>query len=232
MIKCIILEDDELAAKSLERIISKIDSLDLLGQYVNPIEAKKKVDFSEIDLIFLDIEMPEITGLDFIKTLSNPPRVIVTTSRSDFALGAFEINAVDFILKPVELPNILKGLEKYEALEQGSSEEVLDHEAESIFVKVDSKLVNLKFNDILWLEALGDYVGFHINEKRYVVKSTLSSIEKRLHKKNFVRVHRSFMINTNHIKNIDDSSLIIGDKLIPISRGSRAELMNRLNLLK
>ena len=232
MIKCIILEDEELAAKSLIKIISGIDKIELKGHYFNPIEAQNEVDFGEIDLIFLDVEMPEVSGLDFIRSLSNPPRVIVTTSRSDFAMEAFEVNAVDFILKPVTAASVMAAMQKYDDLENPEVGEKLSSEAQSIFVKVDANLVNLKFNDILWMEALGDYVGFHTKEKRYVVKATLSFIDKRIERKNYVRVHRSFMVNTNKIKTIDDSSLIIGDKLIPISRGSRAGLMESINLLK
>ena len=232
MIKCIILEDEELAAKSLIKIVSGIDKIELKGHYYNPVEAQNEVDFSEIDLIFLDVEMPEVSGLDFIRSLSNPPRVIVTTSRSDFAMEAFEVNAVDFILKPVTAASVMASLQKYDDLENPEVGEKLSAEAKSIFVKVDTNLVNLKFDDILWMEALGDYVGFHTKEKRYVVKATLSFIDKRIERKNFVRVHRSFMVNTDKIKTIDDSSLIIGDKLIPISRGSRAGLMESINLLK
>ena len=232
MIKCIILEDEELAAKSLIKIVSGIDKIELKGHYYNPVEAQNEVDFSDIDLIFLDVEMPEVSGLDFIRSLSNPPRVIVTTSRSDFAMEAFEVNAVDFILKPVTAASVMASLQKYDDLENPEVGEKLSAEAKSIFVKVDTNLVNLKFDDILWMEALGDYVGFHTKEKRYVVKATLSFIDKRIERKNFVRVHRSFMVNTDKIKTIDDSSLIIGDKLIPISRGSRAGLMESINLLK
>jgi DNA-binding LytR/AlgR family response regulator len=232
MIKCILLEDEELAAKSLIKILSGIESIEIKGHYFNPVDAQNKVDFSDIDLIFLDVEMPEISGLDFIKSLSNPPRVIVTTSRSDFAIGAFEINAVDFILKPVTVSAVLSALQKYDVLENPEVGETLSSEAESIFIKVDTNLVRLKFDDILWMEALGDYVGFHTSEKRYVVKVTLAYIEKRIAKKNFTRVHRSFMVNTDKIKMIDDSSLVINNKLIPISRGSRAGLMESINLLK
>lgn len=232
MIKCIILEDEELAAKSIIKILSGIDKIELKGHYFNPMEAQNEVDFSDIDLIFLDVEMPEISGLDFIRSLSNPPRVIVTTSRSDFAMEAFEINAVDFILKPVTAPAVLSALAKYDELENPEVGEQLGPEAKSIFVKVDTNLVNLQFDDILWMEALGDYVGFHTKEKRYVVKATLAYIDQRIAKENFVRVHRSFMVNTDKIKTIDDSSLIIEDKLIPISRGSRAGLMEKINLLK
>jgi DNA-binding LytR/AlgR family response regulator len=232
MIKCIILEDEELAAKSLIKILSGVDKVDLKGHYFNPVDAQNEVDFSEIDLIFLDVEMPEISGLDFIKSLSNPPRVIVTTSKSDFAIGAFEINAVDFILKPVTMTAVLSALQKYDELENPEVGEQLSSEAQNIFIKVDSNLVNLKFDDILWMEALGDYVGFHTKDKRYVVKATLAFIDKRISKRNFVRVHRSFMVNTDKIKIIDDSSLIIEDKLIPISRGSRTDLMASINLLK
>lgn len=232
MIKCIILEDEELAAKSIIKILSGIDRIELKGHYLNPIDAQNEVDFSDIDLIFLDVEMPEISGLDFIRSLSNPPRVIVTTSRSDFAMEAFEVNAVDFILKPVTAASVMAALQKYNDLENPEVGEKLSAEAQSIFVKVDANLVNLKFEDILWMEALGDYVGFHTKEKRYVVKATLSFIDKRIERKNFVRVHRSFMVNTDKIKTIDDSSLIIGEKLIPISRGSRAGLMESINLLK
>jgi DNA-binding LytR/AlgR family response regulator len=232
MIKCIILEDEELAAKSLIKILSGIESIEIKGHYFNPVDAQNKVNFSDIDLIFLDVEMPEISGLDFIKSLSNPPRVIVTTARSDFAIGAFEINAVDFILKPVTISAVLSALQKFNELEYPEVRETLSPEAESIFIKVDTNLVRLKFDEILWIEALGDYVGFHTSEKRYVVKVTLAYIEKRIAKKNFTRVHRSFMVNTDKIKMIDDSSLVINDKLIPISRGSRAGLMESINLLK
>lgn len=232
MIKCIILEDEELAAKSLIKIISRIDRIELKGHFFNPIEAQNQLDLGEIDLIFLDVEMPEISGLDFIKSLSNPPRVIVTTSRSDFAIEAFEANAVDFILKPVTASAVHSALEKLYALENPKVEDKLDPSTESIFVKVDAKLVNLKLNEILWMEALGDYVSFHVKDKRFVVKTTLSYVEQRISNNNFVRVHRSFMVNTTHIKSIDDSSLIIQDKLIPISRGSRLNLMNKINLLK
>jgi DNA-binding LytR/AlgR family response regulator len=232
MIKCILLEDEELAAKSLIKILSGIESIEIIGHYFDPVDAQNKVDFSDIDLIFLDVEMPEISGLDFIKSLSNPPRVIVTTARSDFAIGAFEINAVDFILKPVTVSEVLSALQKFNELENPEVGETLSSEAESIFIKVDTNLVRLNFGEILWMEALGDYVGFHTSEKRYVVKVTLAYIEKRIAKKNFTRVHRSFMVNTDKIKMIDDSSLVINDKLIPISRGSRAGLMNSINLLK
>ena len=232
MIKCILLEDEQLAAKSLIKILSGIDKIELKGHYFNPLDAQNKVDFSDIDLIFLDVEMPEISGLDFIKSLSNPPRVIVTTARSDFAIGAFEINAVDFILKPVTASAVLSALQKYDVLENPEVGEKLSPEANSVFIKVDTNLVHLKFDNILWIEALGDYVGFHTSEKRYVVKVTLAYIDRRIAKKNFTRVHRSFMVNTDKIKMIDDSSLVINDKLIPISRGSRAGLMESINLLK
>jgi DNA-binding LytR/AlgR family response regulator len=127
---------------------------------------------------------------------------------------------------------VLSALQKYDVLENPEVGETLSSEAESIFIKVDTNLVRLKFDDILWMEALGDYVGFHTSEKRYVVKVTLAYIEKRIAKKNFTRVHRSFMVNTDKIKMIDDSSLVINNKLIPISRGSRAGLMESINLLK
>jgi DNA-binding LytR/AlgR family response regulator len=127
---------------------------------------------------------------------------------------------------------VLSALQKFNELENPEVGEKLSPEAQSIFIKVDTNLVHLKFDDVLWMEALGDYVGFHTSEKRYLVKVTLAYIEKRIAKKNFTRVHRSFMVNTDKIKTIDDSSLIINDKLIPISRGSRAGLMESINLLK
>lgn len=227
VINYIILEDDELAAKSLIRLVGMLDQLNFMGHYTNPIQAKNEVDFKEIDLIFLDVEMPEVTGLEFIKTFKNPPKVIVTTSRSDFAMGAFEIEAVDFLLKPVTLTGVLSALEKFN---KQKPQEALD--VDSIFVKVDSKLVNIKFSDLEWVEALGDYAGFQVNEKRYVVKSTLTAIEERIKHPDFVRVHRSFIVNISKIRDIDDSSLVINGKLIPISRGNRPELLKRLNLLK
>jgi DNA-binding LytR/AlgR family response regulator len=231
-INCIILEDDELALMSLQKIISGIDVLHLLGSYTNPIDAQENMDLSEVDLIFLDVEMPEISGIDFIKTLSNPPRVIVTTSRSDFAAEAFGIDAVDFILKPVLVNQVIKALQKYKQLESTDDIVPVASSATSIFVKVDSKLVQLHFRDILWVEALGDYVGFHVEGKRYVVKSTLAAIDKSLKFFSFIRVHRSFIVNVQHIKSLDDSSLIIQDKWIPVSRGYRPLVLEKIHLLK
>jgi len=140
----------------MQKIISGIDVLHLIGSYTNPIDAQENMDLSEVDLIFLDVEMPEISGIDFIKTLSNPPRVIVTTSRSDFAAEAFGIDAVDFILKPVLVNQVIKALQKYKQLESTDDIVPVAPSATSIFVKVDSKLVQLHFKDILWVEALGD----------------------------------------------------------------------------
>lgn len=231
-INCIILEDDELALMSLQKIISGIDVLHLLGSYTNPIDAQENMDLSEVDLIFLDVEMPEISGIDFIKTLSNPPRVIVTTSRSDFAAEAFGIDSVDFILKPVLVNQVIKALQKYKQLESTDDIVPVAPSATSIFVKVDSKLVQLHFRDILWVEALGDYVGFHVEGKRYVVKSTLAAIDKSLKFFLFIRVHRSFIVNVQHIKSLDDSSLIIQDKWIPVSRGYRPLVLEKIHLLK
>ncbi len=176
--------------------------------------------------------MPEISGIDFIKTLSNPPRVIVTTSRSDFAAEAFGIDAVDFILKPVLVNQVIKALQKYKQLESTDDIVPVAPSATSIFVKVDSKLVQLHFRDILWVEALGDYVGFHVEGKRYVVKSTLAAIDKSLKFFSFIRVHRSFIVNVQHIKSLDDSSLIIQDKWIPVSRGYRPLVLEKIHLLK
>ncbi len=227
-ISCLVLEDDELAAKSIVQIISKIDRLNCVGHFENPLEAKNQVDFDAIDLIFLDVEMPEISGIEFVKTLKTPPKIIITTSKKDFAFGAFEIEAVDFILKPVTLKAVLGALEKFDRVHESQPTNKVD----SIFVKVDSKLVNLKLESIEWIEALGDYAGFQVNGKRYVVKTTLAAIEEKIGNEAFVRVHRSYIVNVNWIRDIDDSSLVINGKLIPISRNNRQTLMRKLNLLK
>ncbi len=231
MLKCIILEDDELAAASLKAIINRTTICKCLGVFDNAFTAIKNTDFNLIDVVFVDINLPDINGLDFIKAVPVSLNVIITTSEKKFAYDALNLSITEFILKPVTIASVTKSLNViYHRL---SNSRILQHN-KAIFIKVDSRFINIKLNNILFIEAFGDYIKIYQNDisKVVLVKMTLTGMLKQLDENTFCKVHRSYVVNLDFIQTIDDSSLVINGKLIPISRSNRQTLLNKLNLLK
>ena len=203
--------------------------LNLLGTFDDAVEAANVTTNQNIDLIFLDVEMPEMTGLELIKILDKKPQIIIVSSKSKYALDSYNYDVVDYLLKPVEnYARFLQAVQKaHKNFQQKSPKEVDDY----IFIKVDSLFLNFNFHDILWVEAFGDYVKIITEEKIYTVYSTLKTIEKKLPEDDFIRVHRSYIVRIDKIKNVDLSNLQIKNKIIPISNTYRQSFFERINTL-
>lgn len=232
-ISCVIVEDDLVAQKVLEVLVRKTAYLDLRRCFDDPIEASTYLQNEKADLIFLDIEMPGINGLQLIDLIDYKPAVIVVSGKEDYALKAFEHNVCDYLLKPLEdYPRFLKAVMKareYQEARHGRFK--LASKVGPLFVKVDSLLHSIDLNSVLWIEAYGDYVKINTDQKMLMVLSTLKAIESKLPETRFVRVHRSYIVNVKRIENIDPSNLQIRDKIIPISANHRDGLLNKINLL-
>jgi len=202
----------------------------------NAIQAIKYLNQNEIDLIFLDIHMPDFTGFDFIETLKNPPKIILTTSDSNFAIQAFEYDCiVDYLVKPITLERFQKAIQKAEskasAPKLSSSEKVETTSGNDLYVNIDRRLIKIDIPSIYLVEAKGDYIHVKTENQNYTVHSTLKKIEDKLPNDLFLKIHRSYIINVDKIIDIEDNSVLIKKDVIPVSRSNRPELMKRLNLL-
>ncbi len=234
--KCIIIDDDKLSRVSLERLCDKVTDIELLASYESALQAIDKIKTHDhIDLLFLDVHMPELDGFDFLRTLKNPPKVIFTTSDETRALEAFEVEAVDYLLKPVTLARLISAIqrvEKNEASPLTNTDKIEPEYEDEIFVHADKRLVRIEVEKICVIEAKGDYILIKLDDqKMHAVRSTLKSIEGRLSPKKFVKVHRSYIVNTSKIVDIEDSSILVHNEIVPISRSLKSEVIERLNLL-
>lgn len=226
--RCLIVDDEEMARKSLEMMCQKIDGLSIAGMCENGLEALNFLNREEVDLVFLDIEMPELSGIELVRITPDIPQVIFTTSLKDYALEAFEYKVTDYLHKPIVLSRLLKAVEK--AREVHGKKATAD--AQEIYVKVDGRLVRLKLDDILFIESIGDYVVFNTeNNEKFIVHSTLKNIDAKISSSKFLKVHRSFIINLSKIVDIEETNLVIKDKVIPISRAHKPVLMNHIKML-
>ncbi|MCH4552864.1 LytR/AlgR family response regulator transcription factor [Aestuariibaculum lutulentum] len=235
---CIIIDDEETARAIISQLCSKTEDLTVLEEFPNAIQAMKYLNQNKVDLIFLDIHMPDFTGFDFIQTLKNPPKIILTTSDSKFAIDAFEYDCiVDYLVKPV-LPvrfekAVLKAkkteLKQDAAVESESKEQTASDN--DLYVNIDRRLIKIDIPSIYLIEAKGDYINIKTQTKNYTVHSTLKKIEEKLPTDLFLKVHRSYIINVDEIVDIEDNSVLIKKDVVPVSRSNRPELMNRLNLL-
>jgi len=236
--KCIIVDDEATARAIIGQLCSTVDDLDVLEEFPNAIQAIKYLNQNEIDLIFLDIHMPDFTGFDFIETLKSPPRIILTTSDPSFAIQAFEYDCiVDYLVKPITPQRFQKAIQKAKtAIVKSSPDKSVSAQPESsagndLYVNIDRRLIKIDIPSIYLIEAKGDYINIKTEDKNYVVHSTLKKIEDKLPDDVFLKVHRSFIINFNKIIDIEDNSVLIKKDVVPVSRSNRPELMRRLNLL-
>ena len=204
-------------------------------------QAIKYLNQNEVDLIFLDIHMPDFTGFDFIETLKNPPKIVLTTSDPKFAIQAFEYDCiVDYLVKPITQERFQKGIDKAKAMHDApadlaepisKSEKVETSSGNDLYVNIDRRLIKIDIPSIYLVEAKGDYIQVKTEDKNYTVHSTLKKIEEKLPDSLFLKVHRSYIINIKKIIDIEDNSVLIKKDVIPVSRSNRPELMKRLNLL-
>ncbi|MGK0236062.1 MAG: two-component system response regulator LytT [Psychroserpens sp.] len=232
---CIVIDDEKMARVIIKTLCEQIKSINLVEEFSNAIQAIKYLNENQIDLIFLDIHMPNFSGLDFIKTLKDPPKIIFTTSDPQFAIEAFGYYfIVDYLLKPIEFPRFEKAVKKAER--QLFVQNQLDQNKEpalknDFYVNIDRRLIKIDLLNIYLIEAKGDYINIKTENKNYVVHSTLKKIEEKLPDSLFLKVHRSFIINVKKIIDIEDNSVLINKDVIPVSRSKRPELMKHLDLL-
>ncbi len=225
----IIVDDDEMARVSLKSMCSKIEELEVVTTCENGLEAMKYLKENEVDLVFLDIDMPDFTGMDLVKSIENLPQIIFTTGHTQYALEAFEYHVTDFIPKPVEFPRLLKAVERAQELKTNiDTGKDLQND---IYVRVNGRYIRLDFEDILFIESLGDYVTFNTVNGKHIVHSTLKNIDEKIKSEDFLKVHRSYIVNLTKIVDIEETNLVIKDKVIPVSRAHRPVLMQKIKTI-
>ncbi len=228
-INCIVIDDEPLARKGLKEYIADVDFLELVGEFDNPLKAAEPISKGEVQLLFLDIQMPRITGLDFFRTLQNPPPVIFTTAYPQYALEGFEVNALDYLVKPISfsrfLTAALKAKEYYEIREKNTGSET---GSDFFFIKADNKLVKIVFDELLYVEALQNYVTIHTATKKYMTYLTFKAVEDYLPADKFLKVHKSYIVAASKIDSIEGNDIRIGQQHIPISRNQKEEVMEKL----
>ncbi len=238
MINTIIVDDEPLALDVLETYIEKIPDLHLVKRCNNAFEANEALKHNDIDLMFLDIQMPQLTGIDFVKTLSDPPLVIFTTAYSNYAIEGFELNATDYLLKPISLERFMKAankaVEQIELKRKENAQEIQIGDADDfIFVKADKKFVKVKFSEVLYIEGLKDYVIIRTEKGRVITLQTMKSLEEKLPQKLFRRIHRSYIVNIDKVEAILGNMVEVIEKgqakHLPIGKNYRDDLLELVN---
>jgi DNA-binding LytR/AlgR family response regulator len=229
-LSCIIIDDEPLARKGLKEYIADTDFLDLVGEFDSPVKAADLISKGQVQLLFLDIQMPRITGLDFFKSLPQPPPVIFTTAYPQYAVEGFEVNALDYLLKPISFDRFLKAAlkakEYYEVREKNVTEPAAG--SDHFFIKADNKLVRISYDEILFAEALQNYVTIHTTDRKYLTYLTFKSVEEYLPSDRFIKTHKSYIVSASRIDSIEANDIRIGTHHIPISRNLKDEVMDRL----
>lgn len=226
MIKCLVVDDEPLALHILEDYISKIPFLQLIKATTNPIEALQLVQGGGVDLVFLDVQMPELTGIQFLKIANGKVKVILTTAYSQYALEGYELDVVDYLLKPIAFDRFYKSVQKVQQVMQPSVAPVLAVKEEPapqqnllsdfIFVKTEHKIQKVYLNDILFIEGLKDYISIFTTTERIITLQIMKKMEEALPEKHFIRVHKSYIVAINKIDSIERSRIWIKDKIIPV----------------
>ena len=230
-IRCIIIDDEPLARKGLQEYIADVDFLQLLGSFESSLKATTLLGEGAVQLIFLDIQMPKINGLEFFKSLQQPPPVIFTTAYPQYALEGFELNALDYLVKPVSFERFFKAALKakeYYEVRQKNTENPGQQNQDYFFIKADQKLVRVFYEEILFIEALQNYVSIQTRSKKLVTYLTFKSVQEYLPPDQFIKTHKSYVVAASRIDNIDGNDIRIGDYHIPISRNLKEEVMERL----
>lgn len=232
--KCIVVDDDEISRRVIEEYVNRTDFITLEKSFDNAVGAINYLQQgNEVDLILLDIEMPDMTGIEFLNSLAAPPIVIIVSSKEKYALKAFEYSVADYLLKPFTYARFFKAVAKAMELfgkslnpEQGQKE---------IFIKRSSSLIKINYEDILWIEALENYVVIVSSSDKHTIHFTMKSIESRMPSNQFKRIHRSYIVNVAHIYSIEDNSVLVktadGKKILPIGKSYRDKLLREINLM-
>ena len=235
--RCLIVDDEEMSRVHIQGICQRIPEIEIVGVFDHALAANAYLSKHPVDLIFLDIEMPDCSGIEFVKNMDQVPGIIFTTAKENYAINAFDLieHVVDYIVKPVASMRLLRAIHRFQ-LQRHSSEELSDTSTppaipadDFIFVKSEKRLVRINLDDLLYVETTGDYSIFKLqNGQQFVVQSSLKNIASKIQHPNFIKVHRSYIVNLNKIVDIEENTLVIDRKVIPISRAHRAGLMARI----
>ena len=229
-IRCIIVDDERVALDILENHLSKIDRIEIIGRCKNATEAFNMINSNKFDLIFLDINMPGISGISFAKSINRNIKIIFTTAYREYAIEGFDLHAVDYLLKPISFHRLLDAVNNFQELHFKEKAESSQNEknADFIFVKIDRKMHKIDFSKILWIESLSDYLKIETSEGTKVTRETISSIETKLPDSEFLRIHRSFIISINKIESYSNEEVIIANKSLPVSRTYKENVLKSL----
>ncbi len=230
-LQAIIVDDDPMARNSLEHLCKRVENLELVETCENAPDALRTIKGKAVDLIFLDIEMPGMSGLELLEQLPYSPQIIFTTSNKEYAFEAFEYEVTDFLKKPIQQNRFLKAVEKAEHRFQQLQAVAHASAGKEIYVKASGKLIRLNYEDILYFENVGDYIKVVTNDKNHIIHGTIKGLDEKLDYPRFLKVHRSFIVNLDKIKDIEDSTIVIEKKVIPVSRAHKPILMQSLNIL-
>jgi len=231
-IHCLIVDDEPTAREILENHLQKIDAVKIAGSCKNAIEAFNIINSENVDLIFLDINMPEISGLSFAKSINPNIKVIFTTAYREYAVEGFDLQAVDYLLKPISFDRLLQAINKYfneNAPVSDHPDEIIPENNDHLFVRSDRKMIKINFDEITYIESLSDYIKIHLSDKNIITRETISNIEAKLPKHNFIRTHRSFIVSLKAIHSFTNETIGIDDHEIPVSRSYKEEVLKKLN---
>ena len=236
-LKCLIVDDEPPAHKVLENYIGKLNSLSLAGNCYNAIEALNFLHEQKVDIVFLDINMPELSGLEMLKTLHHKPAVILTTAYSEFALESYEVGVLDYLLKPIRFDRFLKAVNRVLDLKQISTSpakvDIPKEEKEdkvAFFVKSEGVQHKVIYNEIDYIESKGNFVQIHLANQRLLTADTLTNMDKKLKNVGFLRVHKSYIVNLKKVKALEGNRLLIADYKIPIGNSYRQIVLNEIGL--
>ena|SRR5689334_7203457 len=227
-ISCVIVEDLPVAAEYLRNCCEKSGDIEVLGHFTNVNDAVAFLNNHRVDLIFLDVEMPGDDGFKLLDRILYSPKVILTTSKTEYAYNAFEYHVTDFLKKPFTYQRFQEAISKLALQEDIRKKESTD---DHIYIKTDGKLVRLNNDDILYIESMGDYVKFVLADKKYVSHNTIKNLEEKINPAVFLKIHRSYIVNMKKVQNIRDNTVVINGLELPISKANRAEVLKRLNVI-
>tara|TARA_R110002111_G_C5946576_1_gene368203 strand:+ start:11 stop:721 length:711 start_codon:yes stop_codon:yes gene_type:complete len=229
-VSCIIVDDEAIARDIIASHLSKIDNIEVVAQCKNAIEAFNFISNNTVDLVFLDINMPEISGIAFAKSINKGIKIIFTTAYRDYAVEGFDLQAVDYLLKPIAFERLLKSVNRYFEVTTVSKENANDTLVNNdfVFVRSDRKMLKVDFDSILYIESLSDYIKIHLQNETIVTRETISTIEAKLPKHRFLRIHRSYIICVSKIQSFTNEYVTINNITLSISRSYKREVLNQL----
>ncbi len=225
-LSCIIVDDEPLSRTILKKFCEKCEMADVKASFDNAASAIEYLKNNQIEVVFLDVEMPGINGFQMMEYMPYRPKVVMITSKTDYAFAAFEYNVTDFLKKPVDYNRFLTSFNKLKDLAENQT----DADDAEVVIKCDGAYVRLRLDDVLYIEGMGDYVNYVTAEKKYITLNTMKSVEEKINSQLFFRVHRSYIINISKVKTFADNNVLIADASIPVSKPNKATLLQKLGI--